>query len=82
MIGIGKQGKAQIVFVVEFFLDFRRVRTDSENSDVFVPQPFKCVPHTLCLDGSAGGVGFGVEIKKKSLSGKIGKPDILSILIF
>jgi hypothetical protein len=41
----------------------------------------QCVPHTLCLGGSAGGIGFGVEIKEQLLSGKIGKPYILTILI-
>ncbi len=82
MIGIGQQREAQMMLVIKFFLGLRRIRTDSEDGDVFVTQPFKCVPHTLCLGGSTGGVGFGVEIKKKPLPGKIGKPDILSMLIF
>ena len=82
MIGIGKQREAQMMLVIEFFLSFRGVRTDSEDYYVFVIQLFKCVPHTFCLGGSAGGIGFRVEKKKKFLPGKIGNPDILAILIF
>jgi len=33
------------------------------------------------LSGSAGAIGFGVEIKKQSLSGKIGKLYILTVLV-
>lgn len=81
MIGIGKQGKAQIVLVIEFFLGFRWIRTDSEDRNVFVTQYFKCVPHTFCLGGSAGGIGLGVEKKEKFPSGKVGTANILSMLI-
>ena len=82
MIGIGKQGKAQIVIVIEFSLGFRWIRTDSEDRYVLAIQDFKCVPHTFCLGGSTGGIGLGIEKKEKFLSGKVGKPDILSMLIF
>ena len=82
MIGIGKQREAQMMLVIKFFLGFRGIRTDSEDCYVFVTQFFTCVPHTFSLGGSAGGIGFGVEKKKKFLPGKIGNPDILAILIF
>ena len=82
MIRIREKIKAQVVFVIKFFLCFGLVRTDPYDGDVLFFKRFQCVPHILCLGGSAGGIGFGVEIKKQFLSGIIGKLNIPTILIF
>ena len=81
MIRIREKIKAQVVFVIKFFLCFGLVRTDPYDGDVLFFKRFQCVPHILGLSGSDGGVGFRVEVKKQSLSGEIGKPYILTILI-
>ncbi len=64
MLGVAKQGKSQVVFIIELLLLFLRIRADADNNNAALFQVGQCVPHRLGLNGSAGCARLRVEEDK------------------
>jgi hypothetical protein len=71
LVGVGKQGVGQVVFLAEFFLFLRSVGGDAEDNCAGLLNLLECVAEPARFYGSTGSIGFGEKEQHHQLSVKI-----------
>ena len=69
-VGIGKQGKGKMEFVLKFFLRFGGVGRDAKQHGAGFLNLFISITEGTGLHGASGSVGAGVEIENHDFAAK------------
>ncbi len=73
--GVAEQGEVEILLGLERGLGFDGIGAHAKDGDTEFVEIFFCVAKLGRLDGSTGGVGFGVEEEENALAGEVFERD-------